>query len=550
MVGELFASDVACRVDRGPALVDHHHRDGCGKLERADKGLGFPPGRPVSNGDRLDLVFLDQAPNDVRRLAHLHGRLAGVDDVVVEQLSLSIQADHLAPRSKSRVDGEDVASAERRCQEQLAEVVGKHLDGGAVSPLLRLHPDFRLDPKTEQPFVAILHGEPDLFPGWAPRGADEEGNQPGQGLLLGRGDPDQEEALGFTAADGQHPVARDPLERLAPVEVVLELGPLLLLSGEDLGPDSGLRFVELAELGPGLRIVADPFGQDVPGSREGGVDVPDFLLRVDECLGQGHRVGPRLVIDEGVGQRFQPSLLGDGRPGASLRPVGGVQILQGREGFSIGNRLLEEVGQEVPFLERFEDGAAALFGFSQLQHSVADPGDRHLVQRPGRFLAVSGDERDGGPFCEKTAGGEHLAGLNLELRGDLGDKDFVHVKVRAACLAENRVGGKPIPWHRVGGGVIVRGWGGRLQSASPRPCVTAFPRRRARVDCSPNRRPCQPALPWVLPLEGPVGRFGAVCPDPPSPGFIAPGTPPLRKAVVSGGGGWLTSRPCLKSLSL
>jgi len=69
---------------------------------------------------------------------------------------------------------------------------------------------------------------------------------------------------------------------------------------------------------------------------------------------------------------------------------------------------LEFVGQQVSFFQRFQNGLTALVKFRQLVQTVANAGEGDLVQRPGRLFAVTGYERNGGAFGEKSGHGLHL----------------------------------------------------------------------------------------------------------------------------------------------
>ena len=74
---------------------------------------------------------------------------------------------------------------------------------------------------------------------------------------------------------------------------------------------------------------------------------------------------------------------------------------------------LRVVGEEFALLERCEDGVAAFVEFGELLEAVADGGDGDFVEGAGGFLAVAGDEGDGGAFGEELGGGLDLGGRRL-----------------------------------------------------------------------------------------------------------------------------------------
>ncbi len=92
-------------------------------------------------------------------------REVGEDRLVVEELSLGVEADDLAARPEAGIEGEDALLPERRGEQELAEVVGEDADRLRVGPLLRGQADLRLHGVGEEPPVAVLDGQPDLFGG-------------------------------------------------------------------------------------------------------------------------------------------------------------------------------------------------------------------------------------------------------------------------------------------------------------------------------------------------------------------------------------------------
>ena len=83
--------------------------------------------------------------------------------LVVQQLSLSIQAYRFAPRSESWVYGKYPFLSQWRRQQQLTKVFGKNPYGLLVGFLLEQIVKFRLDRGLQQPFVAVFHGHAHLL---------------------------------------------------------------------------------------------------------------------------------------------------------------------------------------------------------------------------------------------------------------------------------------------------------------------------------------------------------------------------------------------------
>ena len=73
--------------------------------------------------------------------------------------------------------------------------------------------------------------------------------------------------------------------------------------------------------------------------------------------------------------------------------------------------------------------------FRQAHEPFANAGDGHFVQRSGRFLAITGDERNGGALCEEFGGGGDLPRLNLEFTRNFKNMCFVHFNSGQRCIA-------------------------------------------------------------------------------------------------------------------
>ena len=87
----------------------------------------------------------------------------GIDDVRVQELSLPVHANDLAPGAKSRVDGQDVFLAQGRGQQKLAQVLRKHTDGLGIGPLLGRDPDLGFHGQGKEPLVAVMDRKLDLL---------------------------------------------------------------------------------------------------------------------------------------------------------------------------------------------------------------------------------------------------------------------------------------------------------------------------------------------------------------------------------------------------
>jgi hypothetical protein len=300
-----------------------------------------------------------------------------------------------------------------------------------------LNPNFHFNRLAEQPLVTVLHRQTHLFGGGAFAGDKKRFDQ-FQRFFLGWIDPHHEQSFAFATTNGEHPMAGDFGDRFAPIEVVLEFrGGLLFL-------ECNFRFhhsfapEQLAQFGARLGIVADALGENVARARQSGCHICHAFFRVD--ISQGLLVWVRrgLLVEEQVSQRFQPKLLGDGGAGAAFRPVRLENILQRRDRLGPGDGGLEFVREEIALGERFQDCLPALIQFRQAQEPFANAGDGHFVQRPGRFLAITGDERNSGAFREEFGGGGDLPRLNFEFTCNFKNVCFVHFNNSRRCIAARK----------------------------------------------------------------------------------------------------------------
>ena len=122
-VRELRARDLGGGVHRGARFVHHHHRNVAWKSQLADEGLRFTPASAVADGDRLHLVLSDQTGEGVGGLAAALLTLIRVDDGVVNEPALCVEHHRFAAGAHTRVDGQHPPLAQRRCEQQLPQVL-------------------------------------------------------------------------------------------------------------------------------------------------------------------------------------------------------------------------------------------------------------------------------------------------------------------------------------------------------------------------------------------------------------------------------------------
>ena len=248
---------------------------------------------------------------------------------------------------EARVQADRGPRAGRRGQQQVAEVGGEHPDRLVLGRLPQPDPDVHAQVHQDASPPGPVHGGGQPRVGGPALVADAEALGDARLVLrvVGPGvEGEVEDLLLLAAEQRQDAVRRQPRERLAELEVVGELGSLLLLALPHLGGEGAAGGHRLAQLAEQVRVLGEPLDQDGAGAFEGGVRVRDASVGIDEVRGLALRIAGRIAEQE-VGQRLQAGLAGDLRLGPPFRLVGQVEILQPGLGVGGADLLLELVGQ-------------------------------------------------------------------------------------------------------------------------------------------------------------------------------------------------------------
>ena len=241
------------------------------------------------------------------------------------------------------------------------------------------------------------------------------------GLELGAGDfePDLQRPFLVSPVDRQHSVRRHLRKRLGIIEVIAILQALSLgnisLAGGDLGglPD------HLAHGVAHGRHLADGLGQDVADTFQDLLGRLQSLFGADEFLGRGHRIGQQLVaVPDPHSQRLQALVPGIGGLGPLFGLEGEIKVLQPLGVFhrADGRR---KFGVELALgLDRLEYCLLAFGQFPKPMDAKLDLADHDLVQVPGPFLTIPGDERNRVAFVQQLDDTLDLNTPNLQILRD------------------------------------------------------------------------------------------------------------------------------------
>ena len=137
--------------------------------------LGLAAGGAVADRDDADLVELHQTRQHLARLGCVVLRRMRVDRHRVQQLAGGIDRRHLAAGAKAGIDAHHRPLAQRRLEQQVAQVRREDRDGVVVAELAQLAAHLALDRRAQQPLVAVLDGQAHLFGGFGSRRLDPRG---------------------------------------------------------------------------------------------------------------------------------------------------------------------------------------------------------------------------------------------------------------------------------------------------------------------------------------------------------------------------------------
>ena len=318
---------------------------------------------------------------------------------VVERFALAVQADELAAGPESGVDPQNALSPQRRSQKKFPEVGGKNADGIGVGPVLGGQAHLGLHGAGDQPAVGVGDGLFDDL-GIEPLAGDEPGEKQFEGLFFGRCDGKGQDVFAFAAPHGQNAVGGCFRKRFGPLEVVPVFGALGFLSRYHPAGQRSFFAIQPSQPGSCPGILADPFGDDVPGAGDGVFCGFDAIFRIHKALGAGLRIDPPLG-EQLFGQRLEALFPGHRGPGPSLGAIRQVQVLQFGQGSGFGHPLLELVGEVPVFFKGSQNRLAPGVELPQPSESVANGSHGNLVQAPGGLLPITGNKGNGCPLVEQ-----------------------------------------------------------------------------------------------------------------------------------------------------
>ena len=236
-------------------------------------------------------------------------------------------------------------------------------------------------------------------------------------LVVWQDDRQLEEAFLAAAQQREHAMRRQLADRFARIEVIAELGALLLLTRDDRGADRALLPDVGAQAADQLRRLGEALDQDGAGAIERRCDIEDAggLVHV---LGSRHVWHERRRRQQRIGERLEPLFAGE----LCLRPLLGtvrcVEVLESCLAVGAAQRVLEFGRQLLLLHERGEDRRAALLQLAQVAQALLERAQLRVVEPAGGLLAIARDEGHRGALVQQRDRRGHLTRRNGQFLGD------------------------------------------------------------------------------------------------------------------------------------
>ena len=406
--------------------------------------VGLAARGAVADGDQVDTVGRGQPAQRVDRAVPVLARLVWVDRGRVEHLAGVADHRHLHAGADAGVQAHHHALAGRRGQQQVAQVLGEHLDRHLLGVLSQPCEQVALQAQAELDLPGPGHALADQLVGRALGVAPAQVHSdaafgergPARHHLLVEHQLRVQDLQRPTAEHRERAVRGHGAERLVVVEVVAELRDLrvlLVLAVHQLGAQQALVPQPAPQRLHQCRVLGPAFGQQVAHAVEHRVGIGEAggRQRLGAARIAGHEGGgldqrvERGVGEQAVGQRLDAGLAGDHALGAAPRLEGQVEVFQ----LLLGRRRLDrrpQIGRELALLvDALQHGGAALLELAQVTQPRFQIAQLGVIEVVGRLLAVARDEGHRGPAVEQFDGSVDLGRPNLQLGGDL-QQDLVH----------------------------------------------------------------------------------------------------------------------------
>ena len=319
-------------------------------------------------------------------------RRGRIDDRRPEHLAGRIHHSQLTAGSEGRIPAQHHPSCDGRLHEELVQVLSEYFDGAVLRFLRQFAADLTLNGRSDQPTVAVLHRFLQDRSCVRIILMDRLLLQIAQDIFLGRFHLHRQELLLLTPVQRQDPVPRQLRYRL--LELVIHLINGFRLRVFRRGSYFSFFHRRFPDPGPVIRIVRDHFRDNIHGAGN-RVRRALYALLLRNVLRR--RLLQRLfrILQQDVcGQRLQPFLFGDGRPGPTLRAVRPVEVLHRHQRLRRQDLRFQFFRQFALLVDAGDHLLFLLFQIPQIFQALVQLPQLLVIEGARDLLPVSGNERD------------------------------------------------------------------------------------------------------------------------------------------------------------
>ncbi len=174
-----------------------------------------------------------------------------------------------------------------------------------------------------------------------------------------------EDALVVAAQNGKHAMRRHVLDALTELEIVGELGALIVLALAHARSELAIAPQPFAQVADETGRLGDALDEDVARTVQRDLDVRDAFVSIDEARSFFLGV-KRGIIEQRIGQRFELGFTRDLRLSAPLLLEGRVKVFQ----LDFSRRFLDKAGElrrELALLlDRLQHSGATILQLAQV----------------------------------------------------------------------------------------------------------------------------------------------------------------------------------------
>ena len=437
---QFLRGELRCRIDRRTRFRHDDFRE-LRHIQALDQlrseSIGLTRGRAVADADQLDLMLLDEYRERMQRTFQVVAGRERIHRRRIEHLAGAIDDGHFHAGTDARIESHRDARPGRRGQEQILQIAAEHTDRLLFRTFAQSGEQLRLELPRKLHLPGPAHGLLQPCIAGAPlirnpvmRGdlqfaVVERGNGRGLAQLFGQFQRESQNLFAAAAVQRERAVRRNVLDRFAIVEVIAKLRARLFLAFDDRRDDHAVILQMRTQVAEQLRIFGELLGKDLARTIERRFDIRHTRVVAMlglECLAQVlgcfDRRGQRGIVQQRIGQGFEPGFARNLSLGAAFRLVRRIQVFQTLLAVGRLDALSELRRKLLLFLDALQNRGTTFLELAQIDQPLAERSQLRIVEAARDLLAISRNERDRRAFVEQLDGSIDLDRLDGEFGGN------------------------------------------------------------------------------------------------------------------------------------